>query len=126
MTAMDKSTVSSAAEYDNSATATAIYKAIGFELRMVREDQGWSVRNSSRGCQALGVSASQTLARACQRARLNLETLVLEIDLEALLAEKISPSPILQRWARNNLNRQPSAPAMMTPAAVVGACRRHW
>jgi len=128
-------------------THKAIVRAIGDELRIAREERGWtrvflakrlpsgvgtrtllSYEHGTRTmtvtrfieiCHVLGASATELLGRAFQRARIRLEELVLQVDLMALLADDAPGLVPLHRWAHRKLRRQQSRVAELTPDAVM-------
>lgn len=67
---------------------------------------------------ALRVDASTMMARALQRARINVDSIGLTIDLHALLNDN-TPTfrPVIQ-WAKNALNENPSGTVEVSPAVV--------
>lgn len=128
------------------ATAGAIARALGEELRRSREGRGWSraqfvMRLPSRIgdrtllayehglrqltvlrllelSQALGVPASVIVDQAMQRARLYLQNLVLRVDLRALLRDNNTRYRPLVPWARNRLNHAEDGVIEVTPSGV--------
>ena len=128
------------------ATAGAIARALGEELRRSREGQGWSraqfvIRLPSRIgdrtllayehglrqltvlrllelSEGLGVPASTILGQAMQRARLYLQNLVLRVDLRALLRDNDKHYRPLVPWARNRLNSADDGVIEVTPSGV--------
>lgn len=124
----------------------AIARAIGAELRIAREERGlsrssfvkrlpsgvgartlMSYEDATRSlaitrfievCHELGVSATELLGRAFQRARIRLEELVLQVDLMAVLADDAPGLVPLHRWAQHKLRRQQSRVAELTPDAM--------
>jgi transcriptional regulator with XRE-family HTH domain len=123
-----------------------IRRAVGTELRQARERCGWS-RNQlssrlpsgvgertilayelgSRNlqmvrfvelCQVLSVSASGLLTIALQRARINLNNIVLLVDLGALLDDHSTRARPLHPWARNKIHRQGTRIAHVSPTTV--------
>lgn len=129
-------------------TGRVFTRALGAELRRVREARGWSraefvellpsrigertLMSYEHGarqlyvfrlvelCQALGTDASTVLVCARQRARLHLESLPLQIDLNALLSSsrKTGTYRPLAQWTRNTLNEHPSGVVMIESAVV--------
>lgn len=123
-----------------------IRRAIGSELRRAREQCGWSrmqlstrlpsgvgertilayedgTRNMHMArfielCHALSVSASGLLTIALQRARINLDNLVLLVDLGTLLDDKSASARPLHQWARNKIHRLGTRIAYVSPATV--------
>jgi transcriptional regulator with XRE-family HTH domain len=128
------------------ATAGAIARALGEELRRSREGQGWSraqfvMRLPSRIgdrtllayehglrqltvlrllelSQGLGVPATVIVGQAMQRARLYLQNLVLRVDLRALLRDDNRHYRPLAPWARNRLNHAEDGVIEVTPSGV--------
>jgi transcriptional regulator with XRE-family HTH domain len=128
------------------ATAAAIARALGEELRRVREARGWSRARFVKGlpseigdrtllayehgsrqmtvlrlleiAEGLGVPASAILAQAMQRARLYLQNLVLRVDLRQLLEDGNVHYRPLSTWARNRLNTAAGGVIEVTPAGV--------
>lgn len=124
----------------------AVSRAVGEELRRVREAKGWSraqlvgklpsgigdrtllsyehgtrhltVLRLVELCRALGVAAPVLLNRALQRARLHLQNLVLEIDLRKLLDDKSDTFRPMFQWARNKINDNPEGIVELAPASV--------
>lgn len=108
---------------------SAINKAVGRELRRVREDRGWtratvvdrmsntksvqSYANYEYGirpctlpvlvdiCQALGVVTSMLIAITLQRTGMEPESDVIYLDMNAILRENDRKYLLLRRWARN-------------------------
>lgn len=143
---MSESTAAAAAPTPESILEGAILRAIGAELRLAREERGWSrtqlvtrmpsgigdrtllsYEHGTRGlaimrfievCHTLGVSATELLARAFQRARIRLEELVLQVDLVAVLADDAPALSALHQWAHHKMRRQQSRIAELTPDAV--------
>jgi transcriptional regulator with XRE-family HTH domain len=123
-----------------------ISRAIGEELRRVREALGWSrlhlvsllpsgigdrtllsYEHGTRHlttvrlvelCRAMEVDASTLLTRALQRARIHLTNLILEVDLRTLLLDQRAQFRPLVQWARNALNMHPDGVMPVEPAAV--------
>lgn len=113
------------------ATASVVARALGEELRRVREARGWSRAQFVKGLpsqigdrtllsyehgsrqmtvlrllelsQGLGVPASPIAAQVMQRARLYLQNLVLRVDLRQLLQDINMHYGPLASWARNRL-----------------------
>lgn len=128
------------------ATASAIARALGEELRRAREAQGVSRAQFVKGLpsqigdrtmlayehglrqitvlrllelsQGLGVPASVILVQAMQRARLYLQNLVLRVDLRWLLQDNNVHYRPLSSWARNRLNKARSEVIEVTPSGV--------
>ncbi len=127
-------------------TGKAIAKALGEELRRAREETGLSraqfvtmlpsgigertllayehglrqltVARLAELCAVLGVTAPGTLTHALQKSGLYLQNLVLEVDLNRLLADKNNKFKPMFPWARNRLNETPTGVVELTPAAV--------
>jgi transcriptional regulator with XRE-family HTH domain len=128
------------------ATEEALSRAVGKELRWVREALGWSrlqfVARLPSGicdrtllayehgkrhmtllrllelCRALGVAAPTLLTQALQRARLELANLVLQVDLQELIRDESPAFRPMMRWARNKLNRYPDGIVELPPSSV--------
>ena len=128
------------------ATASAIARALGEELRRAREARGWSRAQFVKGLpsqigdrtllayehglrqitvlrllelsQGLGVPASVILVQAMQRARLYLQNLVLRVDLRQLLQDNNMHYRPLSSWARNRLNKVAGGVIEVTPSGV--------
>ncbi|WP_459718870.1 helix-turn-helix domain-containing protein [Actinophytocola sp. KF-1] len=128
------------------ATAAAIARALGEELRRVREARGWSraqfvkalpsqigdrtllsYEHGSRQMtvlrllelsEGLGVPASAIVAQAMQRARLYLQNLVLRVDLRQLLQDNNMHYRPLSSWARNRLGKAPGGVIEVTPSGL--------
>lgn len=143
---MSESTAAKETATPESIMERAIARAIGAELRLAREERGWSrahlvtqlpsgvgdrtllsyehgtrrltIMRFIEMCHVLGVSAAELLARAFQRARIRLEDLVLQVDLVAVLADDAPALSALHRWAHHKLRRQQSRVAELTPDAV--------
>jgi hypothetical protein len=124
----------------------AISRAVGEELRRVREALGWSrghlVSRLPSGigdrtllsyeygtrhlttlrlielCRAMGVDAPSLLTRALQRARIHMSNLILEVDLQSLLLDERPQFRPMAQWARNALNLHPDGVMVVEPAAV--------
>jgi transcriptional regulator with XRE-family HTH domain len=123
-----------------------LQRAIGEELRIAREQRGWSriqlisripsgigdrtllsYEHGTRSiqmlrfaelCHALGISMAGLLTMALQRAQIYLENERLLVDLPALIdGENPTFRPLIQ-WARNKLVRQTTRVASLSPAAV--------
>lgn len=129
----------------------ATSRAVGKELRLAREANGWSRRHlvtrlpSGIGdrtllsyehgtrhltllrfielCGALGAAGPVLLQRALQRARRELETLVLQVDLHALVNDRSSTYPHLVQWAHNTLIEVPEGVVDVEPAVVRNLAR---
>jgi transcriptional regulator with XRE-family HTH domain len=115
----------------------AITKAIGEQLRRVREDVGWSqselaaripsglhvktlatyeqgVRQCSvvrlvEICRTLGVAAPDLLGLALQHAEIDLQTVGLQVDLHAVVRDTRGELRPLRKWARNRLAINPAS-----------------
>lgn len=124
----------------------ALSRAIGEELRRAREAYGWSrgylVAQLPSGigdrtllsyehgtrhltvlrffeiCQALEIDGPSLARRALQRARISLEHLTLQIDLNALLSDGSATYRPMVQWARNALNEHPDGTVNIEPAVV--------
>lgn len=131
---------------EDSVTCKALSRAIGEELRRVREAKDWSrgrlvtrlpsgigertVLSYEHGtrhltvlrllelCRALGVAAPLLLTQALQRARLELTNLELRVDLQVLINDKSYKFRPMVQWARNRLNRCPDGIAVISPSSV--------
>ena len=129
-----------------SVTDKTVQRAVGMELRLAREANGWSrpqlltrtpftigdrtllsYEHGARQltllrfvqlCHALGVSAASVLSTALQRARAHLDMLALRIDLHALLCDTTPEFQELHRWARYKLKRHGSRVIDLPPTAV--------
>jgi transcriptional regulator with XRE-family HTH domain len=123
-----------------------VSRALGEELRRVREERGWSrlqlvdllpsgigdrtllsYEHGSRNIttvrfieisNALGVDPSKMIGRGLQRARIQVENLALEIDLCALLHDRNEQFRPMHQWAHNALNKHPSGIVEIEPAVV--------
>lgn len=123
-----------------------ICRAVGEELRLVREGLGWSrghlvsllpsgigdrtllsYEHGTRHlttlrlielCRAMRVGAPTLLTRALQRAQIHTDNLVLEVDLRALLLDQRPQFRPMAPWARNALNMHPDGVMVVEPAAV--------
>lgn len=123
-----------------------VVKAVGEELRRVREARGWTrlevveslpsgigdrtllsyehgVRQMtlSRFAElswALEVDPPTMFARGLQRARVLVQNLTLEVDLRALLRDERATFQPLKQWARNVLNDHPGGFIQVEPAVV--------
>ena len=128
------------------ATIKAIAVALGAELRRAREAKGLSraqfIRLLPSGigertllayehglrqltivrfaelCDALGATPSVLLTEALQRARINLTSMALRVDLRALANNnRIKFQPLIG-WAKNKLSECPSGIAEVAPSVV--------
>jgi transcriptional regulator with XRE-family HTH domain len=123
-----------------------IARAIGEELRRVREGVGWSrgqlVAQLPSGigdrtllsyehgtrhltvlrlielCHPLGIAAPMLLNQALQRARIHLHNLVLRVNLSHLLNDRNEKFRPMHRWARNKLAETPNGVAELPPSSV--------
>lgn len=123
-----------------------ISRAIGDELRRTREANGWSrdylvtrlpsgigartLLSYEHGTRhltllrfielstALGVAAGALLNQALQRARIHLENLVLQIDLQQLLKDKNEKFLSMVQWAHNKLIEHPDGIVELPPSSV--------
>ena len=128
------------------ATGAAIARALGEELRRVREARGWSRAQFVKGLpsqigdrtllsyehgsrqmtvlrllelsEGLGVPASAIVAQAMQRARLYLQNLVLRVDLRLLLQDNNMHYRPLSSWARNRLGKASGGVIEVTPSGL--------
>jgi transcriptional regulator with XRE-family HTH domain len=129
----------------------AVSRAIGEELRRVREANGWtrghfvtrlpsgigartllSYEHGTRHltvlrfievCRALGVATPTVLHHALQRARLYLDTLPLRVDLYAIALDESGDYPFLIQWAHNTLEEMPEGVMDVEPAVVRNLAR---
>jgi transcriptional regulator with XRE-family HTH domain len=127
-------------------SAEIIAGALGEELRRAREKGRWSraefVKRLPSGigdrtllayehglrhltiirlielCEALGVVPTDVMTLAFERARLQLENLVLQVDLRAMIANKSMKFRPMHQWACNRLNDTPTGIAELTPTAL--------
>jgi transcriptional regulator with XRE-family HTH domain len=134
------------AEVPDELTGDAIARAVGEELRRVREARGWSrmqlvgllpsgigertllsYEHGARQltlfrlaelCWALDVDAPSVFARGLQRARLLVENLTLAVDLRTLLADERTKFRPLAQWTRNTLNEHPCGVVEVEPVVV--------
>jgi len=146
MGSMSKSRKTQVIDLHDLAVGKIVRRAIGSELRRARERCGWSRNELSNRlpsgvgertilayelgsrnlqmvrfielCHALGVSASGLLTIALQRARVNLDNLVLLVDLWALLEDNSARARPLHPWARNKVHRLETRIAYVSPATV--------
>lgn len=128
------------------ATADEIVRAVGKELRLAREERGWSrvqlvarmpsgigertVLSYEQGtrcltllrlieqCDVLGISVAGLITLAFQRARVRLGHLDLLVDLPALLDDDTVKFRPIHPWARNKLRRQGTRVATVLPSVV--------
>lgn len=124
----------------------ATSRAIGEELRRAREAKGWSrgqlvallpsrigdrtllsyehgtrhltVIRLIEVCRPLGVAAPTLLSDALQRARKELDNLVLRVALKNLINDDSVKFRPLRQWARNKLNKYPDGIVELAPSAV--------
>jgi transcriptional regulator with XRE-family HTH domain len=124
----------------------AVTRAIGEELRKAREINRWSrgfivkrmpsgigdrtllsYESGSRAltilrfmelCQALEVSPLQLLGVALQRARIRVDSIALQVDLNSMIADDTQNFRSMTLWARNKLAEQPDGIAAIEPVAV--------
>lgn len=127
-------------------TEKVISRAIGEELRRAREANGWSrgqlVARLPSGIgdrtllsyehgtrhltvlrflelsRALEIAAPTLLTQALQRARIQLQNLVLQIDLRQLLDDGNEKFRPMVQWARNKLTENPDGVAELPPLSV--------
>ena len=123
-----------------------VSKAVGEELRRVRQAHDWSRAEFVEGlpsgigdrtllscehgvrditltrflelCAGLRADPLSVLGFALQRARILVETMELKIDLRALLANQNPVFRPMHQWARNKLNRHPQGVVKLDPVAV--------
>jgi transcriptional regulator with XRE-family HTH domain len=135
----------SVAQQDEAAVK-ALSRAIGEGLRRAREAKGWSrgqlvARLPSRIgdrtllsyehgtrhltvirlvelCRPLGVAAPTLLSDALQRARKELDNLVLRVALKNLINDDNVQFRPLRQWAKNKMNRCPDGIVELEPSAV--------
>ncbi len=117
----------------------ALVRALGSELRRIREEHDWSrVKLVSRlgiseqtlwsyehgqrnctvarlveWCRALGVSAPEVLQSAVLAVARDVEALRLRVDLPAVAADTSTEFEPIVRWARNRLAAEPSGPGVV-------------
>ncbi len=124
-----------------------IARAIGEELRHVRETIGWSraqfvarlpsgigdrtimayehglrqltVSRLIELCRALGVGAPTLLGQALQKAQIYLQNLVLQVDLHLLLDDTTDKFHPMFQWARNRLRQRPEEGVVELSPSVV-------
>jgi len=134
------------ADVDDDVSDEAITKALGEELRSVREAAGWSrvelcsrlpsgiadrtllsYEHGIRGLtilrlveisETLGVDGPSMLGNALQRARLHLDRLNLRVDLRAMAVDDNARFRPMRQWARNKLSQVPSGIAEVDPSSV--------
>lgn len=127
-------------------TEKAISRAIGEELRRAREANGWSrgqlvgrlpsgigdrtllsYEHGTRHltvirfielCAALDVAAPTLLNQGLQRARLQLQNVVLQINLRDLLSDRNDRFLPIIPWARNKLLEYPDGLVELPPSSV--------
>jgi transcriptional regulator with XRE-family HTH domain len=123
-----------------------VMRALGEELRSAREARDWSrlqladrlpsgitdrtILSYEHGARSLtavrfieicGVvefDAPTLMRRALQRARINLESLAIRVDLRALINDNNVSYQPMKRWARNLLNKNPDGIVEVEPVAV--------
>jgi transcriptional regulator with XRE-family HTH domain len=128
------------------AAIRALSRAIGEGLRRAREARGWSrgqlvallpsgigdrtllsyehgtrhltVVRLVEVCRPLGVAAPTLLSDALQRARRELDNLVLRVALKSLISDDSVKFRPLRQWAKNKLNRYPDGIVELEPSAV--------
>jgi transcriptional regulator with XRE-family HTH domain len=126
--------------------AEVVGRAVGEELRRAREARGWSraqlvaqlpsgigdrtllsyehgTRNLTMArfielCHVLREDPAKLLNRALQRARINLDSLVIRVDLRALLKDGSDTFRPMHQWARNTLNEHPDGTVELAPVVV--------
>jgi transcriptional regulator with XRE-family HTH domain len=124
----------------------AIGRAVGEELRRVREAKDWSrgdlVKRLPSGigartilsyehgtrhlallrfvevCRAMEVDPSHVLSLALQRAKIHLDRLVLWVDLKALVTDKTTKFVSMIIWAHNKLIEHPGGIVEIAPDGV--------
>ena len=69
-------------------------------------------------CRAMRVDAPSLLTRALQRARIHMSSLILEVDLRALLLDDRAQFRPIAQWARNALTMHPDGVMVVEPPAV--------
>lgn len=117
-------------------SSEVLTRALGEELRRVREDRGWSQSELARWmptelhvktlatyeqgirqctvvrlveiCRTLGVAAADVLSRAQLHMAVDLQKVGLEVDLHAVAGDTRSELRLLRRWARNRLANNPA------------------
>lgn len=132
---------------EDSVIDEALARALGDELRRVRETRGWSrahfvpkLRSPVRDrtllayehglrklailrfldlCQALKESPADLLARALQRAELHLSHLKLRVDLNKVLTDRNMKYRPLVQWARNRLNHTHNGIIEVSPDTIL-------
>ncbi|TDV45523.1 helix-turn-helix domain-containing protein [Actinophytocola oryzae] len=128
------------------ATERAISRAIGTELRRLREERGLSraqlitrlpsgigdrtllsYEHGTRHltmlrfievCWGLEVDSVSVHRQALQRARIHLQNMTIRIDLQALLSEYSDVYRPMRQWARNLLNEHPDGIVDVAPDVV--------
>jgi transcriptional regulator with XRE-family HTH domain len=139
-------TIAERLDIQDEATASAIARALGDELRRERERRGWSRAQFVRRLpsrigdrtllayehglrqitvlrlielsQGLDVPASAIVDQGLQRARIALDNLVLRVDLRQLLQDTNNTYRPLFPWARNRLNDSTDGVIEVTPTGV--------
>ena len=129
----------------NEVTDEAINKALGFELRRIRDDleltrgdvveymsthSEQTLANYECGirpmtlprlveiCEALGVATASVVALALQRAEIEPNPRTCIVDFSAIMA-KVDRQSSLAQWARNRLKRDPDATVVELELAVI-------
>jgi transcriptional regulator with XRE-family HTH domain len=133
--------------HDVAVTGRVITRAVGDELRRVRNSVGWTrdelveripseiaartIATYEHGtrqctiarfveiCETLGVTASAVLGLAEQRAELHLETIGFQVDLDSVVAETGTELKQLRRWASNRIAADPNGPKIARLTAPV-------
>ena len=123
-----------------------VSRMLGEELRRAREALGWSrlhlaeqlpsgigdrtllsYEHGTRHltalrlielCHTLKTDAPTVLGRALQRARINMEHLLLKVDLRALLKDESPAYRPLRQWAKNALNEHAGGTVEITPDVI--------
>jgi len=124
-------------DLEDSAAAEAVARALGSELRRIREAHGWtrvefvnrlrsrisdqtlwSYEHGQRNCtvvrlielcRVLRVSAPEVLQTALQRSGIDVEALSLRVDLRAVVRDKSSEYKPILLWAKNRLASEPGS-----------------
>jgi transcriptional regulator with XRE-family HTH domain len=126
-------------------TDRAFARILGQEIRRAREERGWTrvqlVEQLPSGIgdrtllsyehgirhltvvrfveisKALGVAASDLLARALEKAR-DLRAFSLRINLRAILRDQRDEFATVQNWARMRLKDNPTAEVLLAPVTI--------
>jgi transcriptional regulator with XRE-family HTH domain len=126
-------------------TDRAFSRILGQEIRRAREARGWTrvqlveqlpsgigdrtllsyeqgIRHLSvirfvEISKALGVAASELLARALEKAR-DLRAFSLRVNLRAVLRDQRDGFESVRRWARNRLKGDPSTEVLLAPMTI--------